>query len=128
MNCSINLYGQNNIIPSLEGVKDSLVVVNIFTIKEANIKLIERNYLKEIINQQDTIILDQQNVINNYRNYNLYLADENLKLQKVYNDVDNLNKSFEKTIKIQKAGLWALSGVSVAAITVTLINLLISGK
>lgn len=128
MNCSINLYGQNNIIPSLEGIKDSLVVVNISTIKEANIKLVERNYLKEVVNQQDTIILNQQNIIDNYRNYNIYLADENLKLQKAYSDIDDLNKSFEKTIKIQKAGLWALGGVSVVAVTVTLINLLIGGK
>lgn len=124
----MNLFGQNNEILSLQGIKDSLVVVNIATIREANIKLIERQMLKQVAAQQDTIIVNQQNIINNYKEYNLYLVDENIKLQQAYNDIKELNESFEKTMKLQKAGLWALGGVTTTAIVVTLINFTINGK
>lgn len=128
MNCSTLLYGQTNDTTSLKGTPDSLVVVNIATIREANIKLTERLALKEIVNQQDTIITNQKSMIDEYVNYNLYLANSNIDLQKQYNDEVKLNESLNRNLKCTKTGLYIVSGVSIAAISYIVISLLVNGK
>jgi len=128
LNCSTLLYGQTNDTTSLKGTPDSLVVVNIATIREANIKLTERLALKEIVNQQDTIITNQKSMIDEYVNYNLYLANSNIDLQKQYNDEVKLNESLNRNLKCTKTGLYIVSGVSIAAISYIVISLLVNGK
>ena len=58
--CSLKSYAQWNDSIPLRGREqeqiDSNVVISISYIKQANAKMIERLYLKEICNQQDTII------------------------------------------------------------------------
>lgn len=122
------MYGQTNDTTSLKGTPDSLVVVNIATIREANIKLTERLALKEIVNQQDTIITNQKSMIDEYVNYNLYLANSNIDLQKQYNDEVKLNESLNRNLKCTKTGLYIVSGVSIAAISYIVISLLVNGK
>lgn len=114
--CSKNLFGQTNDTISLRGYADSLVVIDIATIREANIKLIERNYLKEITNQQDTIISNQNEIIDKYKEENLFIASQNLELQTKYNEVEELNKSLSKNLKYTKIGLYTVGGISIAAI------------
>ena len=123
---SNNLFGQTNQIPSLRGVADSLVVVNVATIREATIKLLEREALKGIVAQQDTIITNQNEIINQYHSYNLYLADENLKLQDSYYEMEKINKNLEKTIKRKNTGLWILGSVSVASVLTTAIFIIVN--
>lgn len=118
---SNNLFGQINQIPSLRGIADSLVVVDVATIREATIKLLERDALKGIVTQQDTIITNQNEIINQYYSYNLYLANENLKLQDSYYEMEKINKSLEKSIKRKDTGLWVLGGISFASVLTTAI-------
>lgn len=122
------MFGQTNDISSLKGAADSLVVVNISTIREANVKLTERLYLKEICAQQDTIITNQKSVINEYISYNLFLADENLTLQKNIKKQKELNESLEKHLNCSKTLNWVLGGVSVAAVTVIALKFIFGGK
>lgn len=105
----------------LKGASDSLVVVDIATIREATIKLLERNELKEIVAQQDTVIFFKDQIIDEYVAYNVYLADENLKLQDSYNEMQKINKNLEKSIKRKNAGLWALGGISFISILTNVI-------
>lgn len=122
------MYGQTNDTTALKGTPDSLVVVNIATIREANVKLTERLALKEIVNQQDTIITNQKSMIDEYANYNLYLANSNIDLQKQYNDEVKLNESLNKNLKNTKTTLYVVGGISIASLTYIVISLLINGK
>lgn len=76
--CSLKSYAQWNDSIPLRGMEqeqiDSNVVISISYIKQANAKMIERLYLKEICNQQDTIIKlkdkyikEQQAIINSFQ-------------------------------------------------------------
>ena len=67
--CSKNLFGQISDTIPLKGVGDSLVVVDIATIREANVKLRERQLFKEVLHQQDTIIDNQYNIIEKYKEH-----------------------------------------------------------
>lgn len=122
------MFGQTKDTTSLKGNLDSLVVVDIATIKEANIKLTERLALKEIVNQQDTIINNQKEMIDKYVEYNLYLANSNIDLQKQYEEELKLNESLNLNLKCTKTGLYIVSGVSIAAISYIVIGLLVNGK
>lgn len=124
---SINLYGQNNTIP-LKGFNDSLVVVDIATIKEATIKLIERGHLKEIVKQQDTIIINQKQIISNYVSENLYLVNKNSDL---VNDIEKerkLNNKLNKNIKRYKTSLYICGGITIGCIGTVILRSLINGK
>lgn len=113
---SNNLYGQTNDISSLKGIADSLVVVDVATIREATIKLLEREELKSIVSQQDTIILNQYEIIDEYKNYNLYLADENIKLTNSYNDIKKVNDDMKLSLHRKNVGLWLLGGTAFTSI------------
>lgn len=122
------MFGQTKDTTSLKGNLDSLVVIDIATIREANIKLTERLALKEIVNQQDTIIDNQKEMINKYVEYNLYLANSNIDLQKQYEEEVKLNESLNRNLKCTKTGLYIVGGVSIAAISYIVIGLLVNGK
>lgn len=124
---SINLYGQNDTL-LLKGVSDSLVVVDIATIKEANIKLLERKMLKEVVAQQDTIISNQYSIINKYKQENLYLVSSNIDLDKQYQESIELNKKLNKSLNNTKVGLYITGGISIATVSYIIINLIINGK
>lgn len=124
---STNLYGQTD-TPSLKGVSDSLVVVDIMTIKEANVKLLERKMFKEIAAQQDTIILNQNVIIDKYKQENLYLVSSNIDLDKKYKESIELNNKINKSLQRTKIGLYITGGVSIATMTYIIINSIINGK
>lgn len=126
--CSKNLFGQINDTTSLRGNADSLVVIDIGTLREANVKLIERLTLKNIVSQQDTIILNQFEIISKYKseNINLVLLNENIKKQ--YLDAEKLNKDLTKNLKNTKIAAYTLGGVSVITIGYILINIITHGK
>lgn len=114
--CSKNLFGQTNDTFPLRGNADSLVVVDIATIREANIKLIERNCLKDVVAQQDTIILNQHEIIDKYKEENLYIASQKLEFENKYNEAKELNEKLSKNLKYTKIGLYTVGGIAVAAI------------
>ena len=85
----------NNSSPStgsLLKADTTVATVPIYLIKEANAKMIERIYLIEINNQQDSIILmkdqyifEQQKIINNFQKR---MDDANRINQTIVNDLD----------------------------------------
>lgn len=98
--CSLKSYAQWNDSIPLRGRKqeqvDSNVVISISYIKQANAKMIERLYLKEICNQQDTIIKlkdkyikEQQAIINSFQER--VITSEELN-QRLYKSVDRQRK------------------------------------
>lgn len=99
LSSSINLLGQtNDSIPSTGDytkADTTVATVPIYLIKQANAKMIERIYLIEINNQQDSIIdmkdkyiSEQQSIITNF--------------QKRITDVNKLNESIKKNLDKQK--------------------------
>ena len=126
--CSKSLFGQINDTISLRGFGDSLVVVDIATIREANIKLLERNLFKTVVAQQDTIILNQYDIIEKYKQENVYLVKTNTDLEKEYKNTIELNKQLNKNLKYNKIIAYTVGGVSIATITYIIINSIANGK
>lgn len=98
--CSLKSYAQWNDSIPLRGREqeqiDSNVVIPISYIKQANAKMIERLYLKEICNQQDTIIKlkdkyikEQQAIINSFQER--VTTSEELN-QRLYKSIDRQRK------------------------------------
>ena len=98
--CSLKSYAQWNDSIPLRGREqeqvDSNVVISISYIKQANAKMIERLYLKEICNQQDTIIKlkdkyikEQQAIINSFQER--VITSEELN-QRLYKSIDRQRK------------------------------------
>ncbi len=85
--------------------EDSLkVLIPIANIRNANAKLIHRNYLIDIANNQDTIIKDQQKLIDtlyvinrNYQYDNLYLRILNNNIEE---ELNKKNKVIFRSITI----------------------------
>lgn len=99
LSSSMNLLGQtNDSIPSTGDytkANTTVATIPIYLIKQANAKMIERLYLIEINNQQDSIIdmkdkyiSEQQSIITNF--------------QKRITDVNKLNESIKKDLDKQK--------------------------
>ena len=86
INDTITLRG-NNYEDSLE------VLIPIANIRNANAKLIERNYLIDIVNDQDTIINEQRKVIDTLYVINNEYQYDNLHLRILNNNIeDELSK------------------------------------
>lgn len=99
LSSSMNLLGQtNDSIPSTGDytkADTTVATIPIYLIKQANAKMIERLYLIEINNQQDSIIdmkdkyiSEQQSIITNF--------------QKRITDINKLNESIKKNLDKQK--------------------------
>lgn len=117
--CSINLFGQT-ITPI-----DSLVTIDISTIRKANEKLIEIEYLKTTITNQDDIISSykelsekQDSLIYKYQIRNVTLENELLSSK-------NVNESLNKSINKKNKVITILGGVSAASLITTILCLLI---
>lgn len=122
------MFGQINDTTSLRGYADSLVVVDIGTLREANIKLTERLALKNIVSQQDTIILNQYDIINRYKEENINLVSLNENIKKQYNDIEQINKDLNKSLKVTKVVAYGLGGLSIITIGYILLNIVAYGK
>lgn len=99
LSSSMNLLGQTNDSISSTGdytkADTTVATIPIYLIKQANVKMIERLYLIEINNQQDSIIdmkdkyiNEQQSIITNF--------------QKRITDVNKFNESIKKDLNKQK--------------------------
>lgn len=98
LSSSKSLLGQTNDSTPSTGnwsKADTTVVVPINLIKQANAKMIERLYLFEIVNQQDTIINMKDKYINEQQRI---ITD----FQKRINDTNKLNESIKKDLDKQK--------------------------
>lgn len=99
LSSSKNLLGQTNDSISSTGnwskVDTTVAVVPINLIKQANAKMIERLYLLEVVNQQDTIINMKDKYINEQQRI---ITD----FQKRVNDINKLNEMIKKDLDKQK--------------------------
>ena len=99
LSSSKNLLGQtNDSIPSTGNwskADTTIAVIPIYLIKQANAKMIERLYLIEVVNQQDTIIDMKDKYINEQQRI---ITD----FQKRVNDTNKLNETIKKDLDKQK--------------------------
>lgn len=102
--------------------KDSLVVVPIELIEQANIKLAERNYYKELSQKQDEMIFDLQEV-NYYKQQTIdKLKNDNLKLTEKNQEYIDLNYSLAKNLEISKRRNIIFGTIGVTSIMVAVIS------
>ena len=102
--------------------KDSLVVVPIELIEQANIKLAERNYYKELSQKQDEIIFDLQE-INFYKQQTIdKLKNDNLKLTEKNQDYIDLNYSLAKNLEISRRRNIIFGTIGVTSIVVAVVS------
>lgn len=102
--------------------KDSLVVVPIELIEQANIKLAERNYYKELSQKQDEMIFDLQE-INYYRQQTIdKLKNDNLKLTEKNQEYIDLNYSLAKNLEISRRRNIIFGTIGVTSIVVAVIS------
>lgn len=102
--------------------KDSLVVVPIELIEQANIKLAERNYYKELSQKQDEMIFDLQE-LNYYRQQTIdKLKNDNLKLTEKNQEYIDLNYSLAKNLEISRRRNIIFGTIGVTSIVVAVIS------
>ena len=102
--------------------KDSLVVVPIELIEQANIKLAERNYYKELSQKQDEMIFDLQEV-NYYKQQTIdKLKNDNLKLTEKNQEYIDLNYSLAKNLEISRRRNIIFGTIGVTSIMVAVIS------
>ena len=96
---SKNLLAQTNIDSHSTGdsskVDTTVAVIPIYLIKQANVKMLERLYLLEINNQQDSIIIMKDKYINEQQKI---ITD----FQKRVNYTNKLNETIKKDLDKQK--------------------------
>lgn len=102
--------------------KDSLVVVPIELIEQANIKLAERNYYKELSQKQDEMIFDLQE-LNYYRQQTIdKLKNDNLKLTEKNQEYIDLNYSLAKNLEISRRRNIIFGTIGITSIVVAVIS------
>lgn len=117
--CLNSLQASNNDTIPLRGnnYEDSLqVLIPIANIRNANAKLIHRNYLINIANNQDTIIKEQQKVIDTLYTVNRNYQYDNLHLR-ILND--NIEEELERKNKV------ILRSITVSAVIGLVLGLII---
>lgn len=115
--CSINLFGQNP-IPT-----DSLVVIDISTIRRANEKLIELNHLKEVVINQNDIISDYK-IISEKQDSLIYKYQiKNITLENEFSSIKKVNESLNKNIKTRNTFIAILGGATTVSLITTIICL-----
>lgn len=99
LNSFMNLLGQTNdgihSTGSYTKTDTTVTVIPIYLIKQANAKMIERLYLIEINNQQDSIISMKDKYINEQQRV---ITD----FQKRINNANSINESIKKSLNKQE--------------------------
>lgn len=116
LSCSINLQAQTNNVSPLRGSDcksdTTFVKVSIDAIKQANIKLIERQYLIKINNEKDSIIRMYDSYTDSIYNN---LHDLVIKYNGAVHDIQTLNddntKQNRRIKKLQKVCFGLSAGI-----------------
>ena len=121
LSSSMNLLGQtNDSIPSTGDytkADTTVATIPIYLIKQSNAKMIERLYLIDINNQQDSIIDMKDNYINEQHNI---ISD----FQKKLNSANKINKDMTKALDKQKKRSRIIAycgGISIIGLIISLI-------
>lgn len=105
LNC-LNSWCQNN---SLTGGQKDSVLISIADIRIANQKLIENKYNKQIIAQQDSLIMLHRN------KYNALIIESSSLQDKLYNSY-KVNKDLENSLKSANNKCKFLGGIATTSI------------
>ena len=117
---SKNLFGQIN-YNIIVDKNDSLVLVDINTIRQATIKLLEREKYIELNNQKDSIIVEYENLVQNEIDRNIVLNGEIYKLNYDLLEKENINKSLNKSLNKQKINTKIVGGVGIISTLLAII-------
>lgn len=118
--CSKNLLAQtNDSLPSTGDLQlsDTTVTIDIKYIRLANAKLIERKYLLNIVNEQDSIISFKDN----------YIIEQKKIITDFQNRIDNaikINEVIKQDIEKQKKRTKIVGGIAGSAIAILVISLI----
>ena len=104
---------------------DSLVVVPLELIQQANIKLAERKYYKEISEKQSELIFDLEELNYTKTEQIKSLANDNYTLYTKNKQYEDINKSLEKSLARQKTYNYILCGISTATIVGLVVKMII---
>lgn len=119
------MYGQNNINASSTGENlDSLVVVDLATIRKATIKLVEREEYIELNKQKDSLITDYKNYIVEQNNNITYLKNVSFVLNEQNNEYERINEDLSKRLNKSKKWCNILGGTAIAGIASTVLLIL----
>lgn len=117
---SKNLFGQINYNIVVDK-NDSLVLVDINTIRQATIKLLEREKYIALNNQKDSIIVEYENLVQNEIDRNTVLNGEIYRLNYDLLEKENLNKSLNKSLNKQKINTKIVGGVGIVSTLLAII-------
>lgn len=117
---SKNLFGQINYNMAVDK-NDSLVLVDINTIRQATIKLLEREKYIALNNQKDSIIVEYENLVQNEIDRNIVLNGEIYKLNYDLLEKENLNKSLNKSLNKQKINTKIVGGLGIVSTLLAII-------
>ena len=109
----------NDSLPSTGDLQllDTAVTIDIKYIRLANAKLIERKYLLDIVNEQDSIISFKDN----------YIVEQKKIITDFQNRVDNaikINEAIKQDIEKQKNRTKVVGGIAGSAIAILVISLI----
>lgn len=104
---------------------DSLVTVDISTIRKANEKLVELNYLRNTVSNQNDIISNYKELSEKQDSviYNYQIATINFENQLL--SAENINKNLNKSIDKKNKTIAILGGTTAVSLVVTVLCLLI---
>lgn len=121
---SKNLLGQNDTIP-INTIKDSLVTVPISYIKQANIKLAEGKYYKELSQQQDDLIFSLKELNNAKTDEIDKLRVDMFKLEQDVSNYEQLNASLDAALYKSKRRNIIFGSVALTSTIVAVISILV---
>ena len=104
---------------------DSLVVVPLELIQQANIKLAERKYYKEISEKQSELIFDLEELNYTKTEQIKSLANDNYTLVTKNKKYEEINKSLEKSLARQKTYNYILCGISTATVVALVVKFIV---
>lgn len=104
---------------------DSLVTIDISTIRKANEKLVELNYLRNTVSNQNDIISNYKELSEKQDSiiYNYQIATINFENQLL--SAENLNKNLNKSIDKKNKTIAILGGTTAASLIITVLCLLV---
>lgn len=104
---------------------DSLVVVPLELIQQANIKLAEGKYYKELSEKQFELLFDLEELNYSKGEKIKSLETENYALYTKTKQYEDINKSLEKSLARQKTYNYILCGISTATIVALVVKFVV---
>lgn len=104
---------------------DSLVTIDISTIRKANEKLIELNYIKDIVSNQDSIIFNYKKLSEKQDSIIYINQIKNINLENKLLSSEDINKNLNNSINKKNKIIAILGGTTAASVITTILCLLI---